>query len=181
MVITLYERALDAVSANSILNDGIAAGIAARLNFDREAVLRKISPLRINAVRTHIIDGITRQFLSTTPGATVVELGAGLSSRCVRLDNGIANWISLDLPETMAVRRVFFADGPRHLNMAGSAFGKQWLALAKEKSRGPVLVIAEGIFQYCESEEINKLLADIPLFLEGATHCAVPFGCLRPE
>jgi O-methyltransferase involved in polyketide biosynthesis len=38
----------------------------------------------------------------------MVELGTGLNTRFERLDNGRVHWFDLDLPDVMALRRVFF-------------------------------------------------------------------------
>jgi O-methyltransferase involved in polyketide biosynthesis len=42
-----------------------------------------------------------------------VELGTGLNTRFERVDNGTVHWIDLDLPDTIALRRRYFADTER--------------------------------------------------------------------
>jgi O-methyltransferase involved in polyketide biosynthesis len=60
--------------------------------------------------RTMIFDWWIRQFLADHPNRTVVELGTGLNTRFERTDNGSVHWIDLDLPDTIELRRRFFAD-----------------------------------------------------------------------
>jgi O-methyltransferase involved in polyketide biosynthesis len=54
-----------------------------------------------------------REFLARHPSGTVIELGTGLNSRFERTGNGSAHWIDLDLPDTIELRRRFFADTDR--------------------------------------------------------------------
>ena len=65
--------------------------------------------MRVPVLRGKIFDHRVAGFLSDHPGGTVVELGAGLNPRFDRLDNGHCHWGDLDLPDSMEVRRRFFA------------------------------------------------------------------------
>src|ERR1700746_1925184 len=71
-------------------------------------------------LRTVIYDWWVRQFLAGHPGGTVIELGTGLKHRFERADNGPAPWIERHLPDTIELRRRFFADTERRRMLAAS-------------------------------------------------------------
>jgi len=81
----------------------------------------------VTVLRTLIFDWWVRQFLAAHPAGTVVELGAGLNSRFERTDNGTARYVELDLPDTIELRRRFFADTGRRRMVAGSVLDEDWM------------------------------------------------------
>lgn len=50
---------------------------------------------------------LAKEYLGKYPGATVVNLGAGLDSLYEDIDNGKMNYYSLDLPEVIELRKNF--------------------------------------------------------------------------
>jgi O-methyltransferase involved in polyketide biosynthesis len=81
----------------------------------------------ITVLRTAIIDTWVRDFLADHPAGTVIEIGTGLNTRFERVDNGQVHWIDLDLPDTIELRRKFFADTERRRMIAASALEEAWL------------------------------------------------------
>ena len=49
-------------------------------------------------------DNAIRRVLRRKPDATVVALGEGLETQFWRVDNGRVRWVTVDLPESIALR-----------------------------------------------------------------------------
>jgi O-methyltransferase involved in polyketide biosynthesis len=84
-----------------------------------------------------IFDGWVSDFLTAHPGGTVVELGTGLNTRFERVGTDQAHWIDLDLPDTIELRRRFFADSDRRRMLAASVLDQDWLPAVQE-ARGRI-------------------------------------------
>src|ERR1700753_1827934 len=78
-------------------------------------------------LRSATFDIWVKNFLAENPGGSVVELGTGLNTRFERVDNGAVHWMDLDLPDTIALRRRFFADTGRRRMVAASLLDEDWL------------------------------------------------------
>lgn len=68
-------------------------------------------------------------------------------------------WLTVELPETLAVRRRLLPDGPRQRSHAGSALEPGWLD--QVDPTGPVLITAQGLLMYFQGEEVYQLIATI--------------------
>ena len=101
-----------------------------------------------------------REFLARHAGGTVAELGTGLNTRFERTDNGTVRWIDLDLPDTIALRRRFFADNGRRHMIEGSVTGEDWLEAVAELP-GPYFFVSEGVFVYLEEDDVTRTLTRI--------------------
>lgn len=126
----LLARARETGSKRPLLSDPKAVELARAIDFD-PATFK--SPMRFMVlIRTMILDWWVRQFLTDYPHGTVVELGTGLNTRFERTDNGLVHWIDLDLPDTIELRRRFFADTDRRRMLAASLIDEDWLSEVEE-------------------------------------------------
>jgi O-methyltransferase involved in polyketide biosynthesis len=110
--------------------------------------------------RTLIFDGWVREFLREHPGGTVVELGTGLNTRFERVDNGTCHWVDLDLPDTIEVRRRFFADSERRQMAAASVLDDDWHDIVA-RCPGPYFFACEGVLVYLDEEKVRSSLRAI--------------------
>jgi O-methyltransferase involved in polyketide biosynthesis len=131
-----------------------AAAFQARLRF-------------IVVIRTMILDWWVRQFLAEHPDGTVVELGTGLNTRFERTDNGSVHWIDLDLPDTIELRRRFFADTDRRRMLAASLLDEDWLPEV-EALPGPYFFVSDGVLTYLREEDVTAVLARIAARFPGS-------------
>lgn len=165
----LLARARETESKRPLLRDPKALEVVRAVDFD-PATFR--SPMRfLVVIRTMILDWWVRQFLAQHPGGTVVELGTGLNARFERTDNGSARWIDLDLPDTIELRRRFFADTDRRRMLAASLTGEDWLPEV-EAVGGPYFFTADGVFPYLSEEEVTSTLARLAARFPG---CKIAF------
>lgn len=160
----LVARARETESKRPLLRDPKAVDVLRAVDFDLTAFR---SPMRVLVVlRTMILDWWVRQFLAEHPGGTVVELGTGLNARFERTDNGSVRWIDLDLPDTIALRRRFFADTDRRWMISASLLDDDWLPEV-EATGGPYLFTADGVFPYLREEEVTGVLAKLAARFPG--------------
>jgi O-methyltransferase involved in polyketide biosynthesis len=123
----------------------------------------------ITNARTLIFDWWVRDFLRADPGGTIVELGTGLNTRFERVGNGQCHWIDLDLPDTIALRRRFFADTPdgRRRMVAASVLDDDWHDLVAA-CPPPYFFVADGVLPYLPEEALTSALATIAARFPGA-------------
>ena len=87
----------------------------------------------------------------------MVALGEGLETQYWRVDQGTVQWVSVDLPEAIALRRELLPSEPRVRLVACSALDERWVD--EVDTAAPVLVTAEGLLMYLSRDEVHRLLA----------------------
>lgn len=166
LLIPLYGRALETRRGRGLLSDAKAVEMVSAIDYDFSRFDGARSLLGAT-LRTVAFDRWVRTFLQRHPGGTVVEIGAGLNTRFERLDNGRVRWFDLDLPDSMALRRRFFADTERRRNLAASVCDDSWIAEVQQ-SPGPHFFVAEAVLLYLEPDEVRRALARISAGFPGA-------------
>ncbi|GHJ35665.1 class I SAM-dependent methyltransferase [Streptomyces sp. TS71-3] len=106
--------------------------------------------------RVMLFDGEVRRFLARHPGGTVVSLGEGLETQFWRVDNGRVRWLTVDLPQMVALRRQLLPHGERQRTHPGSALDDRWMH-GVDTSSG-VLILAQGLFMYLRPREAFGLI-----------------------
>lgn len=168
MLITLHARAT--------AGDGEARRLVEAIDFDfgifeRHAGLTAL----FHVLRSDSYDAWTRDFLAECPHGTVVELGAGLSTRADRLDNGTANWLFVDLPDAAALRRSLLPDGERRRTVTGSLLDPDWVPSVAE-APGPYLFLAEGVLVYLSPPDVRAALARVASGFPGCRVALDTYG-----
>ncbi len=158
LFIPLAARAREARRRRPALRDPRAVEIARTVDFD--AKYGRGAGGTVTVLRTVILDAWVRDFLAAHPAGTVVEIGTGLNSRFERVDNGQAHWIDLDLPDTIELRRKFFADTDRRRMAAASVLEGEWLKIAAQ-SPGPYFFVTDGVLVYLTEEQVSTFLTRI--------------------
>jgi O-methyltransferase involved in polyketide biosynthesis len=159
LFIPLAARARETQRKRPVLRDPRAVEMLRSIDYDAA----KYGPGAggsVTVLRTAIIDFWVRSFLAAHPAATVVELGTGLNTRFERVDNGQVHWFDLDLPDTIELRRTFFADTERRRMIAASALDEDWLPVIA-RSRGPYFFVADGVLVYLPEDQVMAMLARI--------------------
>ena len=134
LFIPLAARARQARRKHPVLPDPKAVEVLQSIDYDAAKYGRGAGGWTA-VLRTAIIDFWIRGFLAAHPAATVVEIGTGLNTRFERVDNGQVHWFDLDLPDTIDLRRAFFADTDRRRMVAASVLDQDWLpAVAKPRT-----------------------------------------------
>ncbi len=162
----LLARARETERKRPLLRDAKAVELVREIDFDAGTFNQSAMSFLV-VLRTMILDWWVRQFLATSPGGTVVELGTGLNTRFERVDNGSVHWIDLDLPDTIALRRRFFADTERRRTIAASLLDEDWLTTAEQLPR-PYFFVADGVLPYLTEDEVTGILARLAARFPGA-------------
>ena len=164
LFIPLAARARETRRRRPLLRDPKAAEILATVDYDTKKYGRGWGG-GVTVLRTAIFDCWVGDFLAEHPGGTVVEIGTGLNSRFDRVDNGQVHWIDLDLPDTIELRRRFFADSSRRRMVAASVLDHDWLPPVRD-SPGPYFFVAEGVLVYLD--QAAQVIARIAGAFPGA-------------
>lgn len=181
MLLALYHRALETQRPDRLFADPFAVSFVERIDHD----FAKFDDWRMQwtiPVRTWLIDTAVREFLERSPGATVVTLGAGLCTRALRLDNRGAQWFSVDLECVRPFWQSLIGDSARNHFVTGEVTDFSWIDQVVGAVRdGPVLVVAEGLFQYLPEASVKEIVLTIRDRLPGAELVLDAFGDFTVE
>ncbi|HEX4831760.1 MAG TPA: class I SAM-dependent methyltransferase [Trebonia sp.] len=166
LFVTLLARAAETRRRHPALRDPKAVEIAEAVDIDP---VYGLWAGVITIVRTLVFDYWVREFLREHPEGTVVDLGTGLNTRFERCDNGRCHWLDLDLPDTIALRRQFFADSPdgRRRMIAGSVTSAAWHD-AVAACPPPYFFVSEGVLVYLPPGAVRDALSGLAARFPGA-------------
>ncbi len=157
LLIPLYGKAQESRKDRAVLYDAKAIEIVDQLDFDFSTLAIQEKTNTMLSLRAKLLDNFTTEFLTTYPASTVLHLGCGLDSRCVRIDTTNTNWYDLDYPEVIEIRRQYFPESENYHLIPSSVTDLEWLNRIQPTVNN--LVIAEGLFMYLSETEIRELLA----------------------
>ncbi|UVO14015.1 class I SAM-dependent methyltransferase [Mycobacterium sp. SVM_VP21] len=158
LLIPLYGRARDNAKRHPILHDARAAELVNDLDYDFTRF--RGGSLPGSVLRTAIFDVWVRQFLRDHPVGTITEIGTGLNTRFERVDNGGLRWFDLDLPDTIKLRRRYFADTDRRTMLAGSVLDTDWFDTVAG-APGPYLFVAEAVLLYFPEDQARSAIRNL--------------------
>ncbi|MDM9384757.1 class I SAM-dependent methyltransferase [Chlorogloeopsis sp. ULAP01] len=136
--------------------DAIAEDILPKLNIDFSTLPLDTDSLRKNIVRGRIFDRQLRLFLDAYPDATVISLGAGLSTQFYRVDNGHLKWFDIDLSEVIKVKSTLLPQNNRYHLYGCSLTDPKWLNIVFWSINEPVIIICEGVLNFIEPTEVKN-------------------------
>ncbi|MFE6864108.1 class I SAM-dependent methyltransferase [Nocardia sp. NPDC057668] len=160
---TLWSRAVESARNDSEFTDPLAEQVCAGLDFDYRSFG---TPSQTQVLRARTIDAEVARFQRVSPDGTVVALGEGLQTTYWRLGAPDLNWISVDLPEMIALRERLLPAGPWNRGVAMSALNRSWFDLVPA---GEVLITAEGLFMYLQPDEVYGLIGDMARRFPGSS------------
>jgi O-methyltransferase involved in polyketide biosynthesis len=168
LLVPLWARASECDEIAPLLRDPKSREIIQRLDYDFTPLEAARATQLGCCVRAARVDSWVCAFLALNPYGTVIELGVGLNSRFERTDNGRATWFELDLPDVIALRREFFDDMPRRTMIAGSVLDRGWIEQVQAGSRGPWLIVSEGMFVYLNPDDVRSVFSRCADVFPGA-------------
>ncbi len=177
-LITLFAHAQETQSADPVLSDPkaveVAGELSARLAGSGDPLVRHLlrgplDPLQVVhiAIRAKRYDDYVRAFLAKAPAGVVVNIGCGLDSRFLRVDNGEVIFYDLDLPEVIALKAEFFQETDRYRFIAASVLDEAWIPRVTAHE-GPFLFVAEGVFMYLEPGAVQGLFGRLAEAFPGS-------------
>jgi O-methyltransferase involved in polyketide biosynthesis len=154
LLITLYAKSQP---DNPLFYDPAARDILDQVEYDFNRLHVPYKTVILVCQRAKKIDLYTQDFLAESPNGVVVQLGCGLDTRFLRVDNGEVAWYDLDMPPVIELRREFFTENGRYHMLAASAADLAWVEAVTDRDR-PVLVIAEGLLMYLDAADVQRLV-----------------------
>jgi O-methyltransferase involved in polyketide biosynthesis len=163
-VLTLRARADEHARASRLFADPLAEAWMARLSWPA-SMNRWYTPFAQakTAIRAAQLDRIVRELLRRAPTATLVELGAGFSTRAERLALPPTQALAVDLAGVIAQREALGA--PRARMVAASVLEPGWMEAVPA---GPTILVAEGLLYYLPRSEVDALMGALGRRFAGA-------------
>jgi O-methyltransferase involved in polyketide biosynthesis len=179
LLLPLWGRAVESARKRPRLVDRTAEQVTSRIDYDFRTIAHKMSEISRLAwiARSLVFDSVIRGFLGRNESATVVNIGCGFDTTFERVDNGTVEWIDLDLPDVVQLRRQFIPEAPRRRLIAASIFDRGWEAEIPRTA--PVLFLGAGVFYYFTEDQMKSLLrrlVDVFPGCEFAFDIASPMG-----
>ena len=174
LLITLYAKAQP---GNPLFFDPTARDILNRVDYDFARLHVPYKTVVLVCQRAKKVDRITQDFMGEHPGGVVVQLGCGLDSRFLRVDDGRVHWYDLDMPPVVELRHEFFAESERYHMIATSVTDLAWVDTVASAGR-PVLVVAEGLLMYLDEADVRRLVLRLQEAFPGCRLVADVFSRL---
>lgn len=164
MLWPLFHRASESLRPDGMLHDPESVRIMQALDYDFAGHFGV--PGGSLAARAAAIDRAVVAWLGRHPAGQVVSLGEGLETQSRRVDNGRMRWLSVDLPDSIALREAFLPPTNRFRHLALSALDPAWMDGLDPA--GPICVVAQGLLMYLPPEAVRGLFAAMAGRLPGA-------------
>lgn len=159
MLIPLWARATFSNLYPDLLNDPEAARLIEKVDYDfskAQTSLKEYHGL-VFLARARNFDDALKEFIQKNPNATVVNIGCGLDTTFLRVDNGKIQWYNLDLPKAIAFRKQLIGVPPRSKSIAKSVLDFRWFDDVEFQPERGIFFLAGGLFMYFKEDEVVRL------------------------
>ena len=162
MLVTLATRVLAPIELPHLgFRDGVSQRILDGLALDPRTLCRKPNMLLGTTCRAMFADRVTADFFRRAPDGLGINIACGLSTNYDRVvEAGLEppEWIDLDLPDVIAIRRRFFADTARRHTQAGDVTHPAIFDELLDRAAGrPTLIIMEGLLFYLQAADVEAV------------------------
>jgi len=164
LFLTLGSRALDSRLPHPFLGDIVADQVMTSLGYRLDKfpqlstkLLDRRSRVFDVAVRTKIIDEMVRDFVRLHPGALVLDMGAGLDGRMLRVNPPpTVAWFDVDFPVVADLRRKLLLQATNAHTIGADLTDPDWLCeLPRDR---PAMVVADGVMLFLTQHDLVSLL-----------------------
>ncbi|MEA5007060.1 MAG: class I SAM-dependent methyltransferase [Rikenellaceae bacterium] len=168
LLLPLWGRAIETKKQKPLLIDKTAGSIIDNISYDFSTISNNVSKLSMVSwiARSIFFDNEIRNFISTYPNATIVNVGCGLDTTFSRIDNGQIKWIDLDLPDSINLRKQYIAESDRNKFIAKSALDESWFESIKGEEH--IMLLIAGVLYYFSEEEVKTLFNNFHKYIPGA-------------
>jgi len=165
LLLPLWGRAIETQKEKPLLVDNKAVSIVNSIPYDFSVISKNINNLsRLSWIaRSIYFDKKIKAFIDNFPEATIINIGCGLDTTFDRVDNGKIQWIDLDLPDTIDLRKKYISESDRRHFIPKSVFDTSWYDKL-EKNNNVMLLIA-GVLYYFDESDVKRLFNDFHTFL----------------
>ncbi|GAA5093898.1 class I SAM-dependent methyltransferase [Nocardia iowensis] len=160
---TLRNRAIESARSDSDFSDPLAEHLYRSISYPYEIFGE---PSQSHARRAQTFDAAIRDKLAHSDNCTVVALGEGLQTSYWRLGRPDVPWLSVDLPEMIALREGLLPAEFWIHHVATSALDRSWFDLVTTTD---VIITAEGLLFYLPRADVMALLGDLAKRFPGGS------------
>ena len=173
-ILLLICRAIEVEKNKSVFNDPMAVLCLERLmsivsEEDRRSITRRkrmyegiqARDAKAGVRRVKIFDGAANRFIADNPKCTVINLACGFDTRFWRIENEKCNYIELDLPEVIKLKKEILKDHLGYEVIGGSVLDTAWIDKVTINGNTGFLLLAEGLFMWLPKPEAIRLFKDI--------------------
>jgi O-methyltransferase involved in polyketide biosynthesis len=115
--------------------------------------------LMASAARYYNLDAMVRAFIKRNGESNIIYLGAGFDTAYYRLNEQIATFYEIDLPDVIDARRMILGEQTNELLIADNLFDMEWTKQI-HKSISTLLVVS-GVFQYFKENQVIQFVHDV--------------------
>jgi len=108
--------------------------------------------------RSSMIDSIAASYIAGHPGCAVVDLGCGFDTRFWRLNQPAGDFIEIDVPEIIDLKRELLGNFIPYALLGRSALDSSWIDAVIGRGNGGYLLIAEGLFRRLAEADALRFL-----------------------
>jgi O-methyltransferase involved in polyketide biosynthesis len=168
MLLPLWGRAIETQKQEPLLIDNKAVSIINSIPYDFRKISKNINKLTLVSwiARSIFFDKEIKTYLDVFPEATIVNIGCGLDTTFDRVDNGRLQWIDLDLPDTIDLRKKYIHESDRRQFIPKSVFDNSWYNRIINKKN--VMLLIAGVLYYFSESDVKKLFTDFHTYLPGS-------------
>lgn len=129
LLINLYFRSKENQETTPILKDAFSGDVVSKIDYDFAKFDRSTLSRVGTVIRARFFDGCILKFAREHPTAVIVQVGAGLDTRPLRLAPVCpeATFYDLDLPDVIALRDKLVPKAPRNYSLACSMLETAWM------------------------------------------------------
>jgi methyltransferase (TIGR00027 family) len=113
---------------------------------------------KARALTARSFDDIANLFISNHPGCTVINLACGFDTRFWRIDNKKCQFIELDLPEMIELKREILKDLLGYELIGCSVLDTSWIDKVTSNGTSNFLILAEALFYYLPKQDVTRIL-----------------------
>jgi O-methyltransferase involved in polyketide biosynthesis len=168
LLLPLWGRAIETQKQKPLLIDNKAVSIINSIPYDFTVISKNINKFVQYGwiARSIFFDKKIKAFIELYPEATIVNIGCGLDTTFDRVDNGKIQWIDLDLPDTIDLRRKYISETKRMHFISKSVFDNSWYDSIEKKNN--IMLLIAGVLCYFDEKDVKGLFKDFHTFIPGA-------------
>jgi O-methyltransferase involved in polyketide biosynthesis len=164
LFLTLAGRALDSRLPQPFLGDTMADEVLGKSGYDiakfpvlTTRLLDAKTKVFDIAVRAKRLDEVAGRFVDRHPDAVVLDLGAGLDSRMLRVNPpSTVSWYDVDFPEVVDLRRRLLPEQVSAHSIGVDVTDPNWLD--EVPTDRPAVIVADGLIAFLHQYDFESLL-----------------------
>lgn len=141
---------------NMLLCDPKAEEIVSKIDYDFSSLKQSKWLSLYMSLRAMIFDELCNKYILEHPNATIIHLGCGLDSRCLRVNQNFNIWYDVDYDNVIDIRKKFYDVSSKHLMIGSSVLDYKWMEKVGVSEN--ILVVMEGLTMYLSESEIKDLI-----------------------